>query len=1153
MVFLRLQVKVFPREQVPSGPSFFRSILGKDNDRSRDENGRGNLVSAGGRSASFLIVLMQPEEVTLGGLAGMIQEKWKKLHPTLEPLVIKKLLDDANDTEDLDTDLTVADVFVNIGKARADGLDQRGTVCVIQKPTTESPVLRYPSVDLDWDGAAKKFEENKIKKESIASQFSPIQEEDESSRRASTAHISSDRSSPATDNAQGTPAQESPVKSRHHDTPLLSVEVQNGPIVSNERAESEELGESPSPSEHPQSRSSSTKSKSTAASNNQFSKVQTNAPPRRTVTTRRSITQMAGPASTQKRGSGSLFGTRTTPQWQRTRSAQKATETASEEEDQNESEEHAVEESGSDEHDSDIQMQAVEEEEEDDDDDDEDEYHAESESDDGSDGDIVMKENGAPRRLATPDQGPATRSRKRKQSEERSTPAKQPRLHGADPSALHFTAESPNPPKTIPPPSSPYGRRERAPSFSGPGRRSSITGRPLEPPKSGLGLGITKSPPRNKMTQDSFQATDVPLTQSSLGTPLFPSSAPTATPSTNQGLKKPKHLQSVLRTDSPANKRRSVSFADEEEPFANGPAPRSTPAGPPLSTTSRSTPPSIQGTPSGSQMVYPPGYSPETISKITQEIEQKKRQTQDIEREAQYLERKLKNRKADPKYLDIVRQMRDTCTNIAKRRKTGRVSEERHIQSLLATLSSLRNQMRVYEERRKPSASVSKSTTAKSVSKSPAVTNGDASHRTASPSSDSETSSESEPESERSESPGPPAPAPEKSSPTAKSPTPARKSLTPATKPPTPAAKSPTPVRKSPTPRRASSTAPVEKPHAPAKSSTPVHKSPIPSAKSPIFARKSPALGAKSPTPAAKSPTPTFSRRGSRSENGIGSPAAATATSPTAAKLFTKALPTIWSPPSAQPTRNPTSPKVLLETGRPRPATPPSANEPRLPPSGARVARSIPANGGSPWTTVNKSPTWSFDQSKNQRRGSIQSPTSAGPKVTEQVGCQQEKVAESVEISSSEDSEESESDSQSDEDYREPRQTPTNNFSAQRRDPPMSAPRPQPNGAPRSPALLPPFQPTPRQVPSQPALGSHTTLKGLLVKVREETARKQDPATQTAPPTSRRDVYEVPSSSEDKESSDDSSSDSDGSEPDQGDILPNGQSALLHKPYPKRV
>lgn len=77
MVLLRLTVKVLPREQLPSASAtFFRSIL---RDRKEDVDN-----SAAGKPATFLLVLRNPEEVTLGGLAGMIQQKWRKLRPDAE-------------------------------------------------------------------------------------------------------------------------------------------------------------------------------------------------------------------------------------------------------------------------------------------------------------------------------------------------------------------------------------------------------------------------------------------------------------------------------------------------------------------------------------------------------------------------------------------------------------------------------------------------------------------------------------------------------------------------------------------------------------------------------------------------------------------------------------------------------------------------------------------------------------------------------------------------------------------------------------------------------------------------------------------------------------------------------------------------------------
>ena len=61
------------------------------------------------------------------------------------PLQIKKLLNDAHESDDLDADMTVADVFVDNGLSQADARDQRRTVRVIQKPTPYAPP-RFPSV-----------------------------------------------------------------------------------------------------------------------------------------------------------------------------------------------------------------------------------------------------------------------------------------------------------------------------------------------------------------------------------------------------------------------------------------------------------------------------------------------------------------------------------------------------------------------------------------------------------------------------------------------------------------------------------------------------------------------------------------------------------------------------------------------------------------------------------------------------------------------------------------------------------------------------------------------------------------------------------------------------------------------------------------------
>lgn len=86
MVFLRLSIKVYPREQLSSNSSssWGRTFLGARK-TTNDDSSQGSAVSTTLKKPGvFLLVLEHPEEVSLGGLAGMIQEKWANLHPELE-------------------------------------------------------------------------------------------------------------------------------------------------------------------------------------------------------------------------------------------------------------------------------------------------------------------------------------------------------------------------------------------------------------------------------------------------------------------------------------------------------------------------------------------------------------------------------------------------------------------------------------------------------------------------------------------------------------------------------------------------------------------------------------------------------------------------------------------------------------------------------------------------------------------------------------------------------------------------------------------------------------------------------------------------------------------------------------------------------------
>lgn len=63
-------------------------------------------------------------------------------------------MDDKHAEDTLDAELTVADVFVDSGKALADGLDQRGVIRVIQQPGRPE---RYGSVVQDWAAVTKNY------------------------------------------------------------------------------------------------------------------------------------------------------------------------------------------------------------------------------------------------------------------------------------------------------------------------------------------------------------------------------------------------------------------------------------------------------------------------------------------------------------------------------------------------------------------------------------------------------------------------------------------------------------------------------------------------------------------------------------------------------------------------------------------------------------------------------------------------------------------------------------------------------------------------------------------------------------------------------------------------------------------------------------
>lgn len=149
------------------------------------------------------------------------------------PLQIKKLLDDDHESDDLDADMTVADVFVDNGLSQADARDQRRTVRVIQKPTPYAPP-RFPSVSLDWDAAAEDYERQaQIKKEAVAQsvhKFPAIPEEDSKVGSVSESQGSSIQRDDS--RLRTPPGNDNRGSDRRRDTPMKSVEADSEEIPS---------------------------------------------------------------------------------------------------------------------------------------------------------------------------------------------------------------------------------------------------------------------------------------------------------------------------------------------------------------------------------------------------------------------------------------------------------------------------------------------------------------------------------------------------------------------------------------------------------------------------------------------------------------------------------------------------------------------------------------------------------------------------------------------------------------------------------------------------------------------------------------------------------------------------------------------------------
>lgn len=596
----------------------------------------------------------------------------------VRPLDIKKLLDDDHETDDLDADMTVADVFVDNGLSQRDSRDQRGTVRVVQKPTPHAPT-RFPSVSLDWDAAAQDYDRQvRVKKEGTTSsvkKFPPIPEEVSQGESV----VGSQSSASHQDGSRlRTPTSYN--EDRRHGTPVKSVEKDdeipgspsqwreesgvneedspdhNPGIVAatpqHNRMESQELGDSPTPTRpstlRTYGRTSSSKPRTAAAKKNSAANR---------TTTASSELKSSPPA--QKEDTNHLLPGR--------RKLRSKTQHLSEETSQVDID-HEKEEAREKEHDEDGDVVM-------------------------EDGDVAAKDEQTP--LNTDDVAdtkavekdtrngnlPQTHLRKRKNNQEDMQSNKEPRIEiVGTPTTSKETdvliAREAEARKT-----SPYSLRTRRsiPSFCELGNRSNLL-HSVSPCKTGIGLGITKSPGYKKLAklnsaQDLSNKGDPSSNQtvaSAMDTPAFSSSDPNVrrssmTPNNpissnaenSVGKAKPPH--SALRKDSPAKpSKRSVSFSESDNVIPDfGPNSKSIPhtAGKKLQNASNGNKqPSLAG------MRFPAGMPQETLDKIIGEVAEEDRRKDQYGRKVKDAE----GQNVDPEQLRVLREMYETYSLILK-------------------------------------------------------------------------------------------------------------------------------------------------------------------------------------------------------------------------------------------------------------------------------------------------------------------------------------------------------------------------------------------------------------------------------------------------------------------------------------------------------
>ncbi|KAJ5390979.1 uncharacterized protein N7496_002047 [Penicillium cataractarum] len=175
---LRLTVRVFPREE----PGLSGLNLGGTHENQNQ--------SEPAKPRQFLLIIKDPEKLSLGNLANQIKDQWRELWPSEEPLQIKKLLDDAYPDAPFSIHNTVADIWVDNGRHAREGFDQHGTVRVIPTPLSlaPSPTPRFQregSVFQDVEGEAAREAKRKLLDAAISANDSLIGERETSIRTPS--------------------------------------------------------------------------------------------------------------------------------------------------------------------------------------------------------------------------------------------------------------------------------------------------------------------------------------------------------------------------------------------------------------------------------------------------------------------------------------------------------------------------------------------------------------------------------------------------------------------------------------------------------------------------------------------------------------------------------------------------------------------------------------------------------------------------------------------------------------------------------------------------------------------------------------------------------------------------------------------------------